>query len=60
MIELMLFSVFLIILGIGGFIADYIFPHIGPLQRYIDSLPMLDDYEEADEETDILWEEKAS
>lgn len=60
MAELLLISVFLIILGIGGFIADYIFPHIGPLQRYIDSLPMLDDYEDPNEEIDILWEEKAS
>lgn len=60
MVELMILCWFLIILGIGCFVADYIFPHIGPLEHYIERLPMMDDYEESDEETDILWEEKAS
>lgn len=46
MVELAILSVFLLILGIGGLIADYVFPHIGPLQRWIDSLPMLEDEEE--------------
>lgn len=42
MVELAMLSVFLFILAIGGFVADYIFPHIKPLQRYIDSLPMME------------------
>lgn len=41
MVELAIFSVYMWILVIGGVMADYIFPHIGPLARYIDSLPMM-------------------
>lgn len=29
----------LLILGIGGLIADYVFPHIPFIERFIDSLP---------------------
>ena len=32
-------------LGVGGLVADYIFPHIKPLERFLDSLPMMDDEE---------------
>lgn len=32
MVELAMLSVFLFILAIGGFVADYIFQHIKPLQ----------------------------
>ncbi len=32
-------AAFLIILGIGGLIADYILPHIPFIQRFIDTLP---------------------
>ena len=35
----------LLTLGIGGLVADYIFPHIKPLERFLDSLPMMDDEE---------------
>lgn len=35
-------AVFLGILGIGALIADYVFPHIPFIQRYLDRLP---DYE---------------
>lgn len=35
----------LLILGIGGLIADYVFPHIPFIERYIDSLPEWDDEE---------------
>lgn len=35
----------LLTLGIGGLVADYIFPHINPLERFLDSLPMMDDEE---------------
>lgn len=33
----------LLILGIGGLIADYVFPHIPFIERLIDSLPEWDD-----------------
>lgn len=49
MVELIILFWFLIILGISGIIADYIFPHIKPLNDFIDSLPMMvDDEEEND------------
>ena len=35
----------LLILGIGGLIADYVFPHIPFIERLIDSLPEWDDVE---------------
>lgn len=35
----------LLALGVGGLVADYIFPHIKPLERFLDSLPMMDDEE---------------
>lgn len=35
----------LLILGIGGLIADYVFPHIHFIERFIDSLPEWDDEE---------------
>lgn len=35
----------LLILGIGGLIADYVFPHIPFIERLIDSLPEWDDEE---------------
>lgn len=40
-----------------------VFPHIGPLQRWIDSLPMLEDEEEellTERCPDILPEEEAA
>ena len=38
-------SAILLILGIGGLIADYVFPHIPFIERFIDSLPEWDDEE---------------
>ncbi len=35
----------LLILGIGGLIADHVFPHIPFIERLIDSLPEWDDEE---------------
>lgn len=35
----------LLILEIGGLIADYVFPHIPFIERFIDSLPEWDDEE---------------
>lgn len=43
---LVIFSGFMIVLGIGAFIADVIFPRIPFLNRWLDSLP---DYEDDDE-----------
>lgn len=63
MVELAILSAFMLMLGIGGLIADYVFPHIGPLQRWIDSLPMMDDEEEElimAESSDILSKEEAA
>lgn len=45
-VGLIILSVFLSILGIGGLIADYIFPHIPFIQNYLDSLPDYEDDEE--------------
>lgn len=41
MVELMILAAYLGILSIGGIVADYIFPKIPPLVKYIDSLPMM-------------------
>lgn len=41
MIELMIFAGYMGVLCVGGLVADYIFPRIKPLERYIDSLPMM-------------------
>ena len=38
-------SAILLILGIGGLMADYVFPHIPFIERFIDSLPEWDDEE---------------
>ena len=47
-------AVFLGILGIGALIADYVFPHIPFIQRYLDRLP---DYED-DEEVERQYREE--
>lgn len=58
MVEFGILAVFLFVLGIGGLIADYVFPHIGPLERYLESLPMFEDDNDFDEEpTSLLKEE---
>lgn len=38
MVELAIMAVYLLILGIGGIVADYIFPHIKPLNDYVNKL----------------------
>jgi hypothetical protein len=43
MVELFILDVFLFILAVGGLIADYVFPHIRPLEKFIDSLPIMQD-----------------
>lgn len=53
-VDLMVLAVFLGILGIGALIADYVFPHIPFIQRYLDRLP---DYED-DEEVERQYREE--
>ena len=45
-VDLMVLAGFMVVLGIGALIADYVFPHIPFIQRYLDRLP---DYEDAEE-----------
>lgn len=42
----MVLAGFMVVLGIGALIADYVFPHIPFIQRYLDSLPDYEDDEE--------------
>ena len=42
-VNLGLLAGFLLILGVGGLIADYIFPHIPFIERFLDSLPYWED-----------------
>ena len=43
---LVIFAGLMIVLGVGAFIADVIFPHIPFLNRWLDSLPDYEDDEE--------------
>lgn len=45
-VDLMFLAGFMVVLGIGALIADYVFPHIPFIQRYLDSLPDYEDDEE--------------
>lgn len=45
-VDLMVLAGFMVVLGIGALIADYVFPHIPFIQRYLDSLPDYEDDEE--------------
>jgi len=46
MVELCILAVYLFILGLGGLIADYVFPRIRPLEKFVESLPIMwDDLE---------------
>lgn len=38
-INLAILSVILSVLGVGGLIADYVFPHIPFIEKFVDSLP---------------------
>lgn len=44
---------YLLVLGVGCLIADFVFPHIPCLERYLDSLP---DWEGEDEKEEDLHE----
>lgn len=41
MAELCILAVYLCILALGGLIADYVLPHIRPLEQFINSLPIM-------------------
>lgn len=45
-VDLMVLAGFMVVLGIGALIADYVFPNIPCIQRYLDSLPDYEDDEE--------------
>ena len=45
-VDLMVLAGFLVVLGVGALIADYVFPHVPFTQRYLDSLPDYEDDEE--------------
>lgn len=45
-VDLMVLAGFMVVLGIGALIADYVFPRIPSIQRYLDSLPDYEDDEE--------------
>lgn len=45
-VDLMVLAGFMAVLGIGTLIADYVFPRIPFIQRYLDSLPDYEDDEE--------------
>lgn len=53
-VDLMILVGFFVVLGIGALIADYVFPHIPFIQRYLDRLP---DYED-DEEVERQYREE--
>lgn len=45
-IALGILGVYLLILSVGCLIADYVFPHIPFIQRFLDSLPDWDEEED--------------
>lgn len=53
-ITLGLFAAYLLILSVGGLVADYVLPHIGPLVRWIDTLPLMRKETEASDEKERL------
>ena len=53
-INLAILRVFLLVLGVGCLIADFVFPHIPFLQKWLESLPEYED----DVEIARLYEEE--
>ena len=45
-VTLAIISGYLLILGVGCLIADFVFPHIPFIERYLESLPDWDDEED--------------
>lgn len=46
LVALAIISGYLLILGVGCLIADFVFPHIPFIERYLESLPDWDDEED--------------
>lgn len=42
-VDLAILAGYLLVLGVGCLIADFVFPHIPFIERFIDSLPIWDD-----------------
>lgn len=53
-------GVILLALGAGCLIADFVFPHIRPLERYLDSLPEFEDDEEIARRYEAIRRKKAA
>ncbi len=51
---------FLALLALGGFLADYVLPHIPFVQRYIDSLPEYEDDTEIAAQYEAEFRERAT
>ncbi len=49
-VDLGILAVFLLALGVGGLVADHVFPHIPFIQHYLDSLPDFEEEEDFDEQ----------
>lgn len=45
-VDMMVLTAFMVVLGIDALIADHVFPRIPFIQRYLDSLPDCEDGEE--------------
>lgn len=45
MVELLILTGYLLILSVGCLIADYVFPRIPFIERFLDSLPAFEDDE---------------
>ncbi len=43
LIFLIILTPFLGVMCVGCFVADYILPHIKPLERWLETLPMMED-----------------
>ena len=55
-----IFGAFLLILAAGCLIADFVFPHIRPLERYLEGLPEDEDDEEIARRYEIInWKRVA-
>lgn len=42
-VALVFISGLMLVFTVGGFVADYVFPHIPAIRRFIDSLPSMED-----------------
>ncbi len=57
MVELVIMTGFCLVLAIAGVVADYMLPHIKPLNKWINSLPMA---QAVDAEYEVIEEPEES